>query len=210
MTPRRYPLEPLLELLEKRGVPLTHNGLERSIGLSGSSLKGARRLGLLPKSADRYASKAGVHPAEIWPSWFEDAVEDHGKLCEWCRASFLPVRGKQHRFCSADCRIAAGRERTNALERERYRLNAEKRAKRLESERAYREEYRDYVIARQARYRAENREMLAAKKRAEYWADREKQLRKDARYRAANRERLAAKKREYDARKRAERRDEAA
>lgn len=186
---RRYPLAPVVEVLKLRG--LTAKDMFEATGLHGSSWKAAAETGLIPKAADRVATRIGRHPLELWPSWDRDAAEDdlrrRGKKCAECGELYLPIRGRAQRFCSADCREAAARERRNALERARYHRDPEKRMRRLETERAYRAEYREYVLQQKARYRAEHRDVLRAKKRAYDEANR-------ARKQAADRERYQRKK----------------
>lgn len=64
--------------------------------------------------ADRLAVTFGVHPSVIWPSWFEDALEE--PFCAWCRG---PVnwRNSLSIYCSADCRQE--REREQRFDRRR-------------------------------------------------------------------------------------------
>lgn len=85
MTGHRYPLEPLARVL---GVDLHTIGGHQSGDLTGLHLlaeqlgishRHARRLeqhGLTDIAADRYAIRAGHHPASIWPTWWADSISD--------------------------------------------------------------------------------------------------------------------------------------
>lgn len=83
-----------------RGMSITAAGVV--LGCSGSSMRDALERGLLVKAADRFAMKAGYHPAEVWPTWHDDAVEDHGRPCDECGTVFIAYR-KDQRFCSRPC-----------------------------------------------------------------------------------------------------------
>lgn len=61
---RRYPLAALVD-----ASGLSEAALGRAVGLSGTTLKNARVRGFLEASADRYAVRAGFHPAEVWPDF---------------------------------------------------------------------------------------------------------------------------------------------
>lgn len=65
--PRRYPLSALLE-----ATGMSEHQLGQHVGLSGSSIKKARELGLVESAADKYACRAGLHPFEVWPAWFDE------------------------------------------------------------------------------------------------------------------------------------------
>jgi lambda repressor-like predicted transcriptional regulator len=148
---RRYPIEPLLAVLEARGMTRTAAG--DSVGLHGSNLFAALERGLLVKAADRCATRVGLHPAEVWPSWADDALEDHGVECVECSVQFLPNRRGQ-RFC---CTLCGHRHRGRRYWSERYADPATREYKRL------------YL----AEYKARYRESINAQRRSEYRAQRE-------------------------------------
>jgi len=155
VTPRRYPIEPLLELLAEQGVSL-HKATE-ILGMSGSNLKAARTRGLLVKAADRCALRAGFHPAEVWPSWVEDALVEAMKPCEACGEAFLPAR-RNVRFCSQRCR--------RLVQQRRYRQRPEVQERNRAARRAAYRQTAEYERARQRRYYAENRERIQARRTA--------------------------------------------
>lgn len=68
----------------------------------------------------------------------------------------------------------ARRLRRNAQERARYRVSKAKRVRRQETERAYREECREYVLAAKRRYREENKAAIAERRKAYVEANRER------------------------------------
>ena len=68
--PKRYPLEPLARLVGAS----SYTSLARELGVSGSMLSVYRTKGLTDAAADRLAVRAGWHPAEVWPEWFDDAL----------------------------------------------------------------------------------------------------------------------------------------
>jgi hypothetical protein len=165
---RRYPIEPLLDMLAHRG--LSQHAAAELVGMSGSSLVAAREKGLLVKAADRCAMRAGFHPAEVWPSWVADALEDHGRECAECCSRFVPAQGN-HRFCRAVCRERWwGRE---SKRRAWARMEAAKKERRLEQMRQYRRSCAAALSTkRRARYAA-TAEAERAAERARYWSKRE-------------------------------------
>lgn len=76
-------------------------------------------------TADRLAVQAGYHPAEVWPSWFEDALADVGHTCDGCAERFVPSRPFQ-RYCSERCRtrLKMRRYRTNPQVLEKARIRS--------------------------------------------------------------------------------------
>lgn len=184
---RRYPIGPLLDVMVGRGMSRT--AAARLLGMSGSSLQDATRLGLLVKAADRCAMKAGLHPVEVWPSWMDDVLEDHGRDCAECGDRFLPQR-KDSRFCG---RVCADRFHNRVCSANYRSTPAGRAAKRAASQRYY-AECAEYVRAARRRRYAANRDVELAKKREKYAAD------------AEYRRRMV----EAQRRRAAERRDEAA
>lgn len=87
MTTPRYPLAPLATALGvELGRPGRHND-EDPVILHGRALLAARlersittiatylRTGLSDEQADQLATKAGIHPARIWPNWWDHVHE---------------------------------------------------------------------------------------------------------------------------------------
>jgi hypothetical protein len=66
-----FPVEPLLELLGHHPGALT-----KILRCSGVELTTARTLGWTWKQADRYAVRAGYHPAEVWPDLWRQLNEE--------------------------------------------------------------------------------------------------------------------------------------
>lgn len=118
MTDRRFALQALLDVSG-----LTEAALSRKVGLSGSTLKRARSLGLVEEAADRYAVRAGLLPWLVWPEWMEASIEASSIACAGCDIAFLPARPTQ-RYCSEPCRLAAKARR-------RWARDAEHRSRRL-------------------------------------------------------------------------------
>lgn len=58
-------------------VPIT-----RLLGVEHNTLNRWRRNGLTTMKADKIATALGFHPAELWPSWSDDAALE--PCCRWC------------------------------------------------------------------------------------------------------------------------------
>lgn len=95
---RRYPLA---DLLEAAGMTLSE--FRQVQPMSGSTYRNALDLGLTEDQADRWATKVGRHPAEVWPGWMDDQIRGCERDCEECATPFIPKR-KDARFCSFTCR----------------------------------------------------------------------------------------------------------
>lgn len=109
----RYPLAALVA-----ASGLTEAQLARRVGLSGSTLKMARERGLVERSADRYAVRAGLHPFEVWPEMADEHLAD----LERVEAERLERR----------------RQIARESARRRYHEDPEVRAKRIEAAAAWR------------------------------------------------------------------------
>lgn len=142
MTERRYPLSALVE-----ASGLSEAALARRVGLSGSTLKNAREVGLLERSADRYAVRAGLHPWTVWPEMEAHAAAD-------AEAAEVRVREAQR---AADRRHKAKLRRDPAF-----------RARQAEYLREYRSSDRAREVARRYRrsYYERNRERELERQRA--------------------------------------------
>jgi len=66
-TERRWPLTALLAAMAGRGStnPAT------DLGTGGEAWTRAQLHGLTDTTADRWAIKAGFHPAQVWPAWID-------------------------------------------------------------------------------------------------------------------------------------------
>lgn len=63
---RRWPVEPLVAAA---------GGVEKVLQqLDGGNLSRARRDGLTDVQADRWATRLGYHPAQVWPDWIDAAL----------------------------------------------------------------------------------------------------------------------------------------
>ena len=165
---KRYPVQPLLD-----ACGLTLNAFIRTHmpSINGTYYRKARDEGLTADAADRWATRVGLHPFNVWPEMVEDSIEAAKVTCaaEDCDTRFLPSNGK-HRFCSHRC---SARESS----RRRYRENAEVRERRK-------------AWAKQ--WRAENERAMR------FWASRQPEARREQSqaYRDRHAERINAAKRE--------------
>lgn len=91
----RFPLDALVEAAGCR----SDLELARRIGMSGASLKDARRLGLNERAADRHAIRCGLHPVSVWPEYEFIPVRE----CVMCGEPFVPAQVRQA-YCSKRCR----------------------------------------------------------------------------------------------------------
>lgn len=97
-----FPPAPLREHMQSRG--LTIDALPRKIA---SLIHHAGQRGhLTAAAADRVAAALECHPFEIWPEWFDGAVEVCAAGC-----GALLEEGHGRRYCSADCRRTARQQR---------------------------------------------------------------------------------------------------
>ena len=79
MTDERLPFEDLVPVVRARYRPATQfvsviGDVGRTVAVTGVNRQTAHRWrteGLSPLQADRVAGMLGLHPAEIWPTWFE-------------------------------------------------------------------------------------------------------------------------------------------
>jgi lambda repressor-like predicted transcriptional regulator len=152
VAPMRYPLEPLFKL-----TGWTMRQVSIASGTSKpNSIEYRTRLerGVTALVADRLAIAAGLHPAEIWPSWWDDTPpEAPGKPCEECGGEFTP-RSKVHVCCSDEC---GDRRKGREWRRNRYATDPDYRAAELARVRAYKAVYRERLAAaRRAARRAES------------------------------------------------------
>lgn len=81
----RYPLHPLAEALRielttaERGNGIEPHGLPAladRLHTDERHLRRALHHGLTDRQADRYATRIGMHPASIWPEWWDAAGDD--------------------------------------------------------------------------------------------------------------------------------------
>jgi hypothetical protein len=83
---RRYPTGPIVELLTARLGPVmvvaadvglrtegaTDARMGAAVGVAGSTFEQARRRGTISEiTADRWATALGLHPAALWPEWWQ-------------------------------------------------------------------------------------------------------------------------------------------
>lgn len=78
---RRFPFDPVIELLAGRGEPdkytgeLTDRAMSVMLGVHHKSVTRWRQKGLSVRTADRIACALGRHPITIWPDFWAD-MED--------------------------------------------------------------------------------------------------------------------------------------
>lgn len=103
MSTKRYPIEPLAEAL---GVTLGIEGnpnddallvgyahLAEALGIdSFETVRTQRKRRLSDRQADHHACAIGMHPNDIWPTWYDDAHPDRW----WCNC---PNPTIVHRHC---------------------------------------------------------------------------------------------------------------
>lgn len=154
---RRYPLS---DLIDASG--LTEAALGRLVGLSGSSMKQARNLGLVEAAADRCACRAGLVPWVVWSDWLEDAE----RVCAdtSCGRGFVPARMGTI-YCSPTC---ARRVSSRNHARRRYASDPAYRLRKVERNRRYKDETRKSRQVKQRAYYHANADELRAKRRARY------------------------------------------
>jgi hypothetical protein len=141
---KRYPLAALIE-----ASGLSEAALGRLVGMSGTTLTTARRIGLIEAAADRYAIRAGLHPFLVWQDWLEDLTVP----CAECERPFIP-RTRRHRFCMTACK---NRQQNRNWYRMRYSTDPQfAEAERVRRAAAY-VECAEYEKARERRRRAAKR-----------------------------------------------------
>lgn len=151
---RRYPLGPFFEL-----TGWTMRQVSVASGCSHpNGIEYRRRIehGVTALVADRIATAAGFHPAEIWPSWWDDALDDEmvkkGRPCEQCGEPFVASRSWSL-YCSPRCKGAAKARR-------RYHARPDIKAKTLARSKAYKDAHPEYIARLHRRYYEAHREAL--------------------------------------------------
>jgi hypothetical protein len=146
MVEHRYPFAALAEAMG-----LSDAAAARALGLSGSTAKEYRSLGVSDVVADRLAVRAGMHPGYVWSDFFAHARQ-HGRCCAECGESFEPYRPHARYCCTACGRRANDRN----YKRRRYARDAAWAAQERERAKDYYEACGDYLRAAQRRrYHAE-------------------------------------------------------
>jgi lambda repressor-like predicted transcriptional regulator len=159
VAPMRYPLEPFFKLT---GWTMRQVSIASGTSHPNATEYRARvERGVTALVADRLAIKAGLHPAEIWPTWWDDTPPSPGKPCEECGTEFQPTRAG-HRYCRKTCsQVAAQRRRRQTPEgRELTRANR----------RRFYAQTAEYERRRRRAYYAVNAEREKARQRAYYHA----------------------------------------
>lgn len=73
---RPYPLTSLAHAL---GIhPNNTQALANAVGIDRSWVKRVRHLGLTKTQADHWATRAGLHPLDVWPRWADDNLPPTG------------------------------------------------------------------------------------------------------------------------------------
>lgn len=175
---RRWPFADLA-----RSMGMEPSAAARRLGLSGTTWKQVRDLGLKHQSAEQRATKAGFHPAEVWGQAWLDAEWDElsiGCVARGCQERFIPTR-KGHKYCSDNCRNREGNRRF-------YNNNELWRARKRKQNRAYQAEASRAILARKQAYYRENAEQIKAKRRAHYQANREQVIARNTEYKRRKRQ----------------------
>jgi len=112
----RYSFAPVDELVPpmergQPGAPPEATGLAERLGVRSGQIQRWRERGLDTYTADRIAVTLGKHPFELWPSWFDDAMNER---CPWC-GDVIQVSGHRtdRRSCSDKCAHSLRREADN-------------------------------------------------------------------------------------------------
>jgi hypothetical protein len=147
---RRYPLEPLVA-----ASGLSLHALGMTVGLSGSSLAAARRLGLVEAAADRCACRLGLLPWLVWDDWLADLERQCASAP--CTTRFVPLR-RGHIYCSKRCTVRAAQRayRARVKDREDFKQKAR------DYSRHYYRVAGPYVRARQRAYNQRIKREMAA------------------------------------------------
>lgn len=75
----RYSFAPIDQLYPFRptgGFDSEPRGLSARLGVANTNIYRHRKYGMAPEVADRMACRLGLHPSLLWPSWFDDAIDD--------------------------------------------------------------------------------------------------------------------------------------
>lgn len=139
----RYAFDDLWAML----APESESQCAAMIGLTPSGVRGLRGRMLDEKRADKYAVAAGLVPYEVWPALTDAVVADAYKACDECGEPYVP-RNRVSRFCSSRCQHKCNDRRRK---RDRYRNDPEFRKGEQQRVKAYKELYRDAVIAQERR-----------------------------------------------------------
>lgn len=162
----RYPFAPLAEAM---AIPLVsihgpartaEASAARELGISGRTAQQYRREGMSAVVAERMALKAGWHPANIWPDWYDSELVECADRS--CSVQFVPARAN-HRFCSPLC---CQRTLKRTAYKARYASDPAFRESERQKSQEYRQAHRRAVSVKAAAYYRANAEELKAKKRA--------------------------------------------
>lgn len=176
---KRYPFLPLEELIVFGAGPRVHEHIDirvsaarlvaDTLGRSQQQVYRWRNVGVSFDQADELATRAGFHPASVWPEWMDDQLNE----------------------------FETKRRARNAAKMRRYRKRSPRaRQKNREYMAQYRRDYPEAKRAYDKRYRELNAERLREKAR-QYKAARREETRAKARaYYQKNRERICAQERE--------------
>lgn len=113
---------------------------------SGEAMKRYTERGLTAEQADRLACRAGFHPAEVWPSWWEDAE----------RAAYQEFRARKNetarRLYRASDKAEAKREKRRQYyaEAAEYERSASRRRYWSDPERERERKRREYAAKKAA------------------------------------------------------------
>lgn len=158
--PRRYPLQPLADHFP--GLPL--RAVCEQLKVSGSTYEAYLCHGVLAKTADMLAARAGIPTYSVWPEMIDDLIAESSLTCAECGDRFLrpALYGRPPKYCGAVCRRRVARRAYIARKRQDPAYREKERAQK----RAYYAETREYSLRWQKQYDAAHRDQIAAQKRA--------------------------------------------
>ena len=142
----RYPLQPLAALFPGESVRQLCGRLK----VSGSTYEAYACHGMLAKTADMVAARAGVPAYSVWPEMVDELIAMSQLQCVECGEGFVPRRYRTEKFCSKRC---CGRRVAREWDRRKRREDPEFRERERARKAAYYREVRGYAVRWQREYR---------------------------------------------------------
>lgn len=156
----RYPLQALADHYPGQSI----RAVCAQLKVSGSTYDAYMCHGVLAKTADMLAARAGLPAYSIWPEMIDELIAESELTCDECGQRFLrpSLHGRTPKYCSAACRNKPARRAYMARRRQDPEFVAQERAYR----RNYYLETRGYALRWQKAYDDAHRPQIAAQKRA--------------------------------------------